>query len=199
LPGRILAVARQLFLEQGYGATSLQQIAGRAGVTKRTVYVKLGDKATLFSAVVEDVLAGWKHALNGIDASGPLQTRLEQIGLQILDLVLARDVVRLVRVVYGETHRFPELVELMARQTEDGLPPRLAALLAAERRARGAPRGDELKAASMLHEMIVAWPLRQAIYGRAALSKAERLEWVQAAIRLFLNGWRSSARRENAS
>lgn len=52
---RILAVAETLFLEQGYGATTIEQIAGHIGATKRTIYVRFTDKAGLFLAVVKRV------------------------------------------------------------------------------------------------------------------------------------------------
>ena len=48
----ILAAARQMFTSQGYEGTSMDQIAGAAGVSKLTVYSHFGDKEALFAAVV---------------------------------------------------------------------------------------------------------------------------------------------------
>ena len=48
----ILAAARRMFTSQGYEGTSMDQIAGEAGVSKLTVYSHFGDKETLFAAVV---------------------------------------------------------------------------------------------------------------------------------------------------
>jgi AcrR family transcriptional regulator len=49
---QILHVATELFLEQGYGATSIESVAAHAGVSKRTFYDRFEDKAALFAAVV---------------------------------------------------------------------------------------------------------------------------------------------------
>ena len=51
---RILSVAKALFLAHGYHASSMNQIAREAGVTKLTVYNHFQDKATLFSCAIED-------------------------------------------------------------------------------------------------------------------------------------------------
>ena len=53
---RIIEGARELFLQQGYAATTLEQIAARAGVAVQTVYFHFGNKRTLLKEVM-DVLA----------------------------------------------------------------------------------------------------------------------------------------------
>jgi AcrR family transcriptional regulator len=50
--------ARDLFLEQGYVATTLAQVAQRAGLAARTVYVRFGTKASLFRRVIDRALVG---------------------------------------------------------------------------------------------------------------------------------------------
>ena len=50
--------ALRLFLEQGYGATSLDQVADEAGVSTPTVYAKFGSKAGLLKVVVDVAIAG---------------------------------------------------------------------------------------------------------------------------------------------
>jgi AcrR family transcriptional regulator len=53
----ILAAARDLFLQQGYPATTIEQIARRAGVSRPTVYAA-GSKAGLFKLVRDRAIAG---------------------------------------------------------------------------------------------------------------------------------------------
>lgn len=52
---RIVAVAAQLFVDVGFHAASLDAIAQEAGVTKRTIYERIGDKPALLRAAVIDV------------------------------------------------------------------------------------------------------------------------------------------------
>lgn len=54
----VLAAARDLFVEQGYGATTIDQVAARAGVSKPTVFTAVGNKATLLKVVRDVALAG---------------------------------------------------------------------------------------------------------------------------------------------
>ncbi|HEY3431758.1 MAG TPA: TetR/AcrR family transcriptional regulator [Rhodocyclaceae bacterium] len=53
-PGELLAAALALFVERGYSATRLDDVAARAGVTKGTLYLYYDNKEALFKAVVEN-------------------------------------------------------------------------------------------------------------------------------------------------
>jgi len=54
----VLEAARALFLEQGYGATTMEQVATRAGVSKPTVFASVGNKAAVLKAVRDVAMAG---------------------------------------------------------------------------------------------------------------------------------------------
>jgi AcrR family transcriptional regulator len=55
---RVIAAAHELLLEQGYAATTISQIARRAGVSAETVYKAFGSKAALTKQVYDVALAG---------------------------------------------------------------------------------------------------------------------------------------------
>ncbi|HEX2318289.1 MAG TPA: helix-turn-helix domain-containing protein [Streptosporangiaceae bacterium] len=55
---RILEAAADLFIAQGYAATTMQQIAERADVAWQTVYAVFGTKAGVLSAVFDVAVAG---------------------------------------------------------------------------------------------------------------------------------------------
>jgi AcrR family transcriptional regulator len=59
----VLDAARELFVEQGYGATTVDQIAARAGVSKPTVFTAVGNKQTVLSAVRDVAMAGDDDAI----------------------------------------------------------------------------------------------------------------------------------------
>ena len=54
----IIAAARQLFLERGYGATSMPAIAEAAGVALDTIYATLGPKPVLLRQLIELAISG---------------------------------------------------------------------------------------------------------------------------------------------
>jgi AcrR family transcriptional regulator len=78
---RLLGEARRLFRERGYAATSLEQIAEAAGVTKGAIYGHFSSKEDLLISSIEAASASaptWLSALN--DQSVPLRKRLAEFG-----------------------------------------------------------------------------------------------------------------------
>lgn len=55
-PAELLAAALELFVERGYAATRLDDVARQAGVSKGTVYLYFPSKEELFKAVVREGL-----------------------------------------------------------------------------------------------------------------------------------------------
>lgn len=55
---RIIAAAAESFLERGYGATLLDQVAERAGVAVQTVYFHFRNKATLLKDALDIAAVG---------------------------------------------------------------------------------------------------------------------------------------------
>lgn len=60
---RILVEATRLFAAQGFGGTSIQQVAQAAGITRPTLVYHFGSKERLRRAVLEKLLAHWKEDL----------------------------------------------------------------------------------------------------------------------------------------
>src|SRR6478672_9210726 len=55
---RIIAAAADLFLDEGYGATTIDQVGARAGVAVQTVYFHFGNKATLLKEALDVAAVG---------------------------------------------------------------------------------------------------------------------------------------------
>lgn len=53
-PTELLAAALDLFVEKGYSATRLEDVAARAGASKGTLYLYFANKEALFKAVIEE-------------------------------------------------------------------------------------------------------------------------------------------------
>jgi AcrR family transcriptional regulator len=54
----VLAAAKELFLGRGYAATTMADVAARAGVAVQTVYSAVGGKAALLKEVFDTTLVG---------------------------------------------------------------------------------------------------------------------------------------------
>ncbi len=113
---QILQAARAEFLQHGYAATSMEDIAIAAGVSKPTLYVYFGNKRDLFAAIIEHereryaglVLAGGSGREN-------IQLRLMRYGRLLVDFLLAPETVASYRMVVAEAGRLPELGETFYR------------------------------------------------------------------------------------
>src|SRR5258705_4232955 len=77
---QILDGARKLFLDLGFDAASMGEIARAAGVSKGTLYVYFADKNRLFEAIVkEEVLEQGKVVFN-FDPARDVTTTLMEFG-----------------------------------------------------------------------------------------------------------------------
>ncbi|MEJ7931929.1 TetR/AcrR family transcriptional regulator [Ramlibacter sp. AN1015] len=63
-PGELLDAALALFVEKGFAATRVEEIAARAGVSKGTLFLYFPNKEALFKAVVHENIAGHFAAWN---------------------------------------------------------------------------------------------------------------------------------------
>ena len=54
----VLAAAREMLIAQGYVATTMEQIAGRAGVSKPTVFASAGSKRAILKQLHDQALVG---------------------------------------------------------------------------------------------------------------------------------------------
>jgi TetR/AcrR family transcriptional regulator len=60
---KIIAAARDVFSERGFAATTVDEIARRAGVNKATLYYQIGNKETLYAVVIHDVMGAIADAI----------------------------------------------------------------------------------------------------------------------------------------
>lgn len=78
-PGELLAAALDLFVEKGYAATRVEEVAHRAGVSKGTLFLYFPSKEDLFKAVVREHLSGhfvrWGEEIDTFQGSSPEMLR----------------------------------------------------------------------------------------------------------------------------
>lgn len=194
LPDLILDAAETLFLRQGYATTSMNQIAAAAGVTKRTLYVKIGDKNALFAAAVRRMLDRRREHLTSGALHGPVRARLIEFCEAGLALALDPAVVQLHRVMVAEAPRFPTLAKLMEEQINSGARATLARLLEDEVQQGRLTLTDPMVAAQLLFIMIIGQPQRALLFGLEPWTPERCREWVAGAVDLFLEGCGCKAR-----
>jgi AcrR family transcriptional regulator len=72
---RILDAAERLFAERGYATSTMEAIAGAAGVAVDTVYAAFGSKRGVLSGLMDIRVGGDDQPLDLLDRSGPQAVR----------------------------------------------------------------------------------------------------------------------------
>ncbi len=192
LGDKILDAATVLFLSDGFGATSIEAVARKARISKRTFYHRFEDKAALYRAVVHRLLQRWLPQFEEIfDAPAPLAIVLERSARRMLSVALTSEALALRRLLLSEAERFPELVDIVIAQGARRGIERIAALLDDERRAGTIAFEDSIFAATQFQEMVLATPLRRAMGFGAPMTEAEQAKWAQQCVTLFVGGCRA--------
>ncbi|HEY8905147.1 MAG TPA: TetR/AcrR family transcriptional regulator [Rhodoferax sp.] len=110
-PGELLAAALDLFVEKGYAATRVEEVATRAGVSKGTLFLYFSSKEELFKSVVREHISGhfatWSEEIEQFDGSSRemlrdcLQSWWEHIG--------STKASGIPKLMMSEARNFPEL------------------------------------------------------------------------------------------
>jgi AcrR family transcriptional regulator len=108
----VLKAATDLFLEQGYDRTSLEQIIERAGGSRRTIYQHFSNKEGLFVAVVEAILEHLLKRLSTLNwQENPPEEALVEAGTAFVQALTAPETLATFRMLLTEVTRFPNLGE----------------------------------------------------------------------------------------
>src|SRR5437764_15451115 len=100
LSDRVLDVATALFLSDGFGATSIEAVAKRAGISKRTFYHRFTGKEMLFEAVVRRLIERWTPAFDTALLEGAgLADGLRRAAEHMLNVALSQEELELHRMV----------------------------------------------------------------------------------------------------
>ncbi|MEU0933305.1 TetR/AcrR family transcriptional regulator [Embleya sp. NPDC005971] len=122
---QLIDIGRTLFAERGYDATSVEEIAHKAGVSKPVVYEHFGGKEGLYAVVVDRETSALLDGVTGALTGGHPRELLEQAAFALLDYIdhntdgfriLVRD-----SPVAQSTGTFASLISDIASQVEDVL------------------------------------------------------------------------------
>ena len=192
LRDRILEAASELFLTEGYGSTSIEAVAARASISKRTFYHRFDDKAALYAAVVHRIIEQIRPPPEVPLLEGAkLEEILRRLAGIILRAALAPQAIALHRLIIAESVRFPNLVRAVYNEpgTQEAMT-LIGDLLARELPdARLTVELRRFAAAQFLH-MVVAVPRRRSMGLGSPMTAKELETWAHDSVNLFLNGCR---------
>jgi AcrR family transcriptional regulator len=110
-PSELLEAALDLFVERGYAATRLEDVASRAGVSKGTLYLYFENKEDLFKAVVRGgIVPAIEQAEQLVDQfQGNATDLLREIVLGWWNLIGGTSHAGITKLIISESRNFPEI------------------------------------------------------------------------------------------
>ena len=186
----IYEAARYEFAGGGYAATSMETVARRAGVSTKTLYRLIPNKAALFEGMVSDRLDRFVsevnlHAGDDIDIEEALCAAL----IACADLALDEEVIELQRMVLQEAGKCSEIAGMYYVNGIARTAGALADWLRVQQRRGLIALDDADEAAGMLLGMVAAAPRRAAIFGGLPLPSRSQIEArARTCAALFLRG-----------
>ena len=183
----ILAAARAEFLEAGFRDTSMDRVAERARVSKRTVYNHFPSKDDLFKAITHQCLDEFRQAISvAYDPARTLEDQLREIAEREVEQVTNPDYVAMLRVFLAEVGSFQGLFGEVLEETGSGRDPIEDWVRAAADDGRLQVASTDLAALQFtsLLKGALLWPV-VAGYGEPA-SKQQQEAVIAGAVAMFL-------------
>lgn len=112
-PAELTAAALALFVEHGYAATRLEDVAAAAGVSKGTLYLYFESKDALFKAVVREGLVSVLERGERMLAEhrGSSLALLTDLIWAWWELIGSQPISGLAKLMFSECRNFPELAQ----------------------------------------------------------------------------------------
>jgi AcrR family transcriptional regulator len=186
----IFNAARREFAASGYAATSIESVARAAGISTKTLYRLIPNKAALFEAMITERIDRFAsvvrlRACEGRDIEAALRDALMVCG----ELILDPDVIGLQQMILSDSDKFPDIAETFFHKAITPTQDTLASWLRTQHKRGLLVVDDADAAAGMLLGMLALQPQRAVMFGHAPAPTHEQLQQrVAACAKLFLQG-----------
>ncbi|MDA0238946.1 MAG: TetR/AcrR family transcriptional regulator [Proteobacteria bacterium] len=108
----IIDAATELFMERGFGDVSMDTIAARADVSKRTVYSHFENKEHLYEGIMSEACACHIYSTlltEDVISTMPVREFMTAMGRDFLTAIVRSDSIALYRALVCQAEKFPEL------------------------------------------------------------------------------------------
>ena len=185
----ILQAAMELFTNNGFDGTSVDEIAATAGVSKQTVYSNFGNKENLFGVAVTAKCKSSGIDSGAIDHSVPPDLMLPEIARRFLTLMTSPEAVGVHAVCTGSAETHPDLGEVYFKRGPLDTVAAIAAYLEAQDRA-GLLRIDNAEhAAWQFLCMLKAEDVMRAQFNLDRVDDKALQDYIESCIRVFMSAY----------
>jgi len=166
-PGEIVAAALEVFVERGFEATKLADVARKAGVTKGTVYLYFESKEALFKAVVRETIVPVIAQGEALARSftGSARELVERLVREYWRLVGETALAGIPKLMMAEAATFPELTRFYYEEVVTRGHRLMASVI-----ERGIKNGEFRPVNVMVAAKLAMSPLMHAVVARLAFA-----------------------------
>ena len=186
----IYEAARHEFAGNGYAATSIETVARRAGVSTKTLYRLIPNKAALFEGMVSDRIDRFVSEVNLRAADhADMEQALAAALIACAELALDEETIALQRMLLQEAGKFSDIAGMFYKNAIQRTVVALADWLRVQQKRGLIALDDVDEAAGMLLGMVTSAPRRAALFGGVPLpSRSQIKARAHACAALFLRG-----------
>lgn len=186
----ILAGALEVFTNQGYAAASMDRIAKTCGVSKPTLYTYFKSKEGLFVALIQQMTEEHHRMLVVAPDTSASTLPPDQLLQAMASLVIDkfsenRSLLTLMRLVIGESERFPELAKTFVREVKKPMLERFVAYLKTQPQLN---LPDPMVAARMFAGTLVHYLLVQEIMHGKEILPLDRDRMIEGLVHQMMAG-----------
>ena len=192
---QIIDGARAVFLNKGFDAASMNDIARAAGVSKGTLYVYFKDKEQLFEAIVAQECDAQAEGIFALDPNDhDVEAVLTRLGIAYVGFLCRPEKASAIRIVIAIADRMPELGRRFYESGPAKGIARLAIYISAQVEAGVLIVEDPEVAAAQLMEACQAMIFKSMVFNFAPEPSAQKIERVvRIAVSAFLAAYRAPA------
>lgn len=181
----VMSVATRMFVERGYAATTLLDIARQAGVATRTLYQHFGDKEAIFREVIfaRDIAI---VAPPRLEEGEDLASALSKAARYAYEVALRPRSIELMRLMIAESARFPEMMSQIANKIFIRFKANVAALFRQLAEKGRIPDGDHDESAELFVDLLLGNRTTMIYFGWTSTQPTERD--IEVKVDLFIKG-----------
>ena len=182
---KVMEVATDMFVGRGYAATTLLDIAKKAGVATRTLYQHFGDKEAIFREVIFARDAA-KIERPVLEDGEDLAAALRKAARYSYEVALRPRSIELMRLMIAESARFPELMSKVATAIFSRFTSNVALLFRQLAEKGLIPEGDHDQSAGLFVDLLLGNGTVMIYFGWASAAPTEAD--IEVKIDLFIKG-----------
>ena len=150
-----IQVATELFVSQGYAATSLVDIAKSAGVATRTIYQHFGDKEAMFREVIFARDTGSVLHPPVLEPGDTLFSALSKVADYAYEVTFRERSIGLMRLMIAESNRFPDFMRSVANSIFARFRQNIRRMFNELEAAGLIPAGDHNRSAALFGDIVL--------------------------------------------